>query len=143
MVSRGDRFMALYFLWIWIYSLVGLCLSFWQTNLWLGVLFILIFLPIYHWNLTNVGVRNDEPLLITACSVPTILALSWLICSGKPTLSPLAAIAASLVTVGYSFATIEAASKSFGKKWAIALATFVSCLSLLVGGFIQGFLLGR
>lgn len=136
--SEGDRFMVLSFLWILLHSLVGFCLSYVQTNFWLGILFVLIFLPIYHWNLSNVGVRTNEPMLVMVCSAPTILALSWLMCLQRTDLSPIAAVASSLVAVSYSLSTIECSSKCFGKKsWAIAIATFLSCFGLALGWLVR------
>jgi hypothetical protein len=139
-VARRDRVMALGLFLIWLYIIVGFCLSFVTSNFWIGILFVLIFIPIYHWNLANLGVSSNESVLTVLCSLPTVVSISWLLCLTKPALSPIAAIATSLTLVGYSYTTIEVASKYFGKARSVLLVTVVSCFGLTLGWFLRDFL---
>jgi hypothetical protein len=136
-VFSNDRSLILGLVLIWLYTMVGFCLSFLTNNLGLGILFILIFIPIYHWNLANLGISNQEVVLTVVCSLPTVLAISWLLCLNRPVLSPIAAIAASFTMVGYSYTTIEVSGRYFGKNRAIAIVTLVSCIGLILGWFWQ------
>jgi hypothetical protein len=136
-ISRRDRVMALGLFLIWLYIVVGFCLWFAIENFWLGILFVLIFIPIYHWNLNNLGISSNESVLTFLCSVPTVVSIGWLLCLTNPTLSAIASVATSFTLVGYSYTTIEVASKHFGKARSIGLVTLVSCLGLTLGWFLQ------
>jgi hypothetical protein len=138
-VRRRDRLMALGLCLIWLYIMVGFGLSFVTSNFWIGILFVLIFIPFYHWNLANLGISNNESVITILCSLPTVVSTSWLLCLTKPALSPIAAIATSLTLVGYSYTTIEVASKYFGKALSVGLVTVVSCFGLTLGWFLQDF----
>lgn len=140
-VLRRDRVMVLGLFLVWLYIIVGFCLSFVTNSFWISILFVLIFIPIYHWNLANLGISNNESVLTVLCSLPTVVSISWLLCLTKPTLSPIAAVATSLTLVGYSYTTIEVASKYFGKARSVGLVTLVSCFGLTLGWFLRGFLL--
>jgi hypothetical protein len=139
-VPRRDRMMALGFFLVWLYIIVGFCLSFVTNNFWIGILLVLIFIPIYHWNLGNLGISSNESVLTVLCSLPTVVAISWLLCLTKPNLSAIAAVATSLTLVGYSYTTIEVASKYFGKARSVGLVTLGSCVGLTLGWFLRSFL---
>jgi hypothetical protein len=138
-VRRRDRSILLGLCLIWLYIMVGFGLSFVTSNFWMGILFILIFIPIYHWNLANLGISNNESVLTILCSLPTVVSISWLLCLTKPTLSSIAAVATSLILVGYSYTTIEVASKYFGKARSVGLVTVGSCFGLTLGWFLRDF----
>jgi hypothetical protein len=138
-VLKRDQAMVLGLFLVWLYLIVGFCISFVTNTFWLGILFVLIFIPIYHWNLANLGISNNESVLTVLCSLPTVVSISWLICLSKPTLSPIAAVATSLTLVGYSYTTIEVASKYLGKARAVGLVTVISCLGLTLGWFLRDF----